>query len=118
MELRVRPIYTIKNIPIIYRKVAKREIINCWNIYADRTNGLIEKWNDEFDALYGKRENYDIPEYNEFMRKRGQEVADEMTKDNVSKYLTKFTIGEDQNFEAKLKLHPASFITFALKLIQ
>ena len=117
-EMRFKPIWKIKNIPLLYRKVAKTEIIRCWNLYADRTNnGLIDKWNEEFDALYGKRDNYDIPEYNEFMRKRGQEVANMMTNEKVSKYLTGFKINEDHMLTAKLKFHPKSFITFVMKLV-
>ena len=108
-----------ENIPKELAKELEDELIRCHSIMASHhNNGLIFKWNEEFDELYGKQDDYENnPVYEKFLIEHMMTTAKTMTEQNVSPVLTDFGVNKDFYLTAKLKGYPESSITFYMKEI-
>ena len=106
------------------QEVMQNELIRCYNIYVDKTNGgVTEKLNKEFNRQnpnYFKenagKEWYDLTEYNLFMANGYQRlIVDDMNETNVSPLLDFRVNPEEVNFIGMLKNDHNVTIDFYLK---
>lgn len=106
------------------QEVMQNELIRCYNIYVDKTNGgVTEKLNEEFNRQnpnYFKenagKEWYDLTEYNLFMANGYQRlIVDDMNESNVSPLLDFRVNPEEVNFIGMLKNDHNVTIDFYLK---
>lgn len=59
------------------RRIVESAFMDARDEVVELLNPNYEKWNKEFDEEYGKRDDYDIPEYNNFIRNKQEEIINQ-----------------------------------------
>lgn len=128
MEKTFEIFYKFKNFDeSIYRfipglkKRMQSELLDTYNIYADRTNQVIAKLNNEFENLYPNyfeenkgKDFYELKLYNNYMRLGFQKVVDEINNENYDSLMA-YKVGEELQLIGNLRHVPEIEIEFYMK---
>lgn len=125
MELRVVFYYEGMDKDTFFERALKKgmeaELTKFYNEYAEKSNEVIENWNNEFNELNPTyfednkgKDIWDLIDYNDFIRNKEKQLIKEL-KFNERAKLMNFDIGEELNLFGSLKLDPSKKIQFFLK---
>lgn len=64
--------YVTSGIPKVFERIAQREHMRVYNIFADASEELYKNWNEEYDETFEKMKDgsFDITHYNSWIAQR------------------------------------------------
>ena len=68
----------------LHKIIVKDSYVKLREIAVDRLNDMYEKWNKEYDAIYGEMNE---SEYNRFINTRQKVISDEVNRENPIRFV-------------------------------